>query len=40
MLADEAGLDLLLAAGAARAREIASRTMTTVRDRVGFLPPG
>ena len=40
MLADEAGLDRLLAAGAARAREIASRTMATVRDRVGFLPPG
>jgi tryptophanyl-tRNA synthetase len=40
LLADEAGLDRLLAAGAARAREIASRTMTTVRDRVGFLPPG
>ena len=30
----------LLAAGADRAREIASRTMVTVRDRVGFLPPG
>jgi tryptophanyl-tRNA synthetase len=40
MLADEAGLDRLLAAGADRAREIASRTMGTVRDRVGFLPPG
>ena len=40
MLADEAGLDRLLAAGAARAREIASRTMGTVRERVGFLPPG
>jgi tryptophanyl-tRNA synthetase len=40
MLADEAGLDRLLAAGAARAREIASRTMDTVRERVGFLPPG
>src|SRR5450755_852682 len=40
MLADEAGLDRLLAAGAARAREIAGRTMGTVRDRVGFLPPG
>ena len=40
MLADEAGLDRLLAAGAARAREIASRTMGVVRDRVGFLPPG
>ena len=40
MLADEAELDRLLAAGAARAREIASRTMGAVRDRVGFLPPG
>jgi tryptophanyl-tRNA synthetase len=40
MLADEAGLDRLLAAGAARARGIASQTMTAVRDRVGFLPPG
>ena len=40
MLADEAGLDRLLAAGAARAREIARRTMGVVRDRVGFLPPG
>jgi tryptophanyl-tRNA synthetase len=40
MLADEAGLDRLLAAGADRAREIASRTMGIVRDRVGFLPPG
>jgi tryptophanyl-tRNA synthetase len=40
MLADEAGLDRLLAAGAARAREIASQTMGAVRERVGFLPPG
>jgi tryptophanyl-tRNA synthetase len=40
MLADETGLDRLLAAGAARAREIASRTMGVVRERVGFLPPG
>jgi tryptophanyl-tRNA synthetase len=40
MLADEGALDRLLAAGAARAREIASRTMGVVRERVGFLPPG
>jgi tryptophanyl-tRNA synthetase len=40
MLADEAELDRLLAAGAARARKIASQTMAAVRDRVGFLPPG
>jgi len=37
MLADEAELDRLLAAGAARARAIASQTMAAVRDRVGFL---
>lgn len=40
MLADEAGLDRLLAVGAARARKIASQTMAAVRDRVGFLLPG
>ena len=40
LLADEAGLDRLLAAGAARAHEIASQTMAAVRDRVGFLAPG
>ena len=40
MLADEAGLDRLLAAGAARAREIAGPTMAAVRERIGFLPPG
>jgi tryptophanyl-tRNA synthetase len=40
MLADEAGLDRLLAAGAARARKIASQTMAAVRERVGFLTPG
>jgi tryptophanyl-tRNA synthetase len=40
MLADEAGLDRLLTAGAARAREIASQTMAAVRERVGFLLPG
>jgi tryptophanyl-tRNA synthetase len=38
MLADEAELDRLLADGAARARQVASTTMSTVRDRVGFLP--
>jgi tryptophanyl-tRNA synthetase len=38
MLADEAELDRLLAHGAARARKVASQTMETVRDRVGFLP--
>src|SRR6266581_1769288 len=36
MLADEAGLDRLLAAGAARARKIASQTMESVRERVGL----
>jgi tryptophanyl-tRNA synthetase len=38
LLADEAGLDRLLAAGAAKARVIAAATMARVRDRVGFLP--
>jgi tryptophanyl-tRNA synthetase len=38
MLADEPHLDRLLAHGAARARQVASQTMATVRDRVGFLP--
>jgi len=37
-LADEAELDRLLAAGAVRAREVATSTMTQVRDRMGFLP--
>jgi tryptophanyl-tRNA synthetase len=40
LLADEAGLDKLLAAGAARAREVASGTMAGVRELAGFLPPG
>jgi tryptophanyl-tRNA synthetase len=40
LLADEAGLDKLLAAGAARAREVAGGTMASVRDLTGFLPPG
>jgi len=39
LLANEAELDSLLAAGAARARTLASGTMARVRDRVGFLPP-
>jgi tryptophanyl-tRNA synthetase len=38
-LADEAELDRLLAAGAARAREVAGQTMVTVRDRIGLLQP-
>jgi tryptophanyl-tRNA synthetase len=37
LLADEAQLDRMLAVGADRAREVARRTMATVRDRVGFL---
>ena len=39
ILADEAGLDRVLARGAARAREVAGQTMTTVRDRLGLLRP-
>ena len=38
LLADEAGLDRLLAAGAAKAHVIAAATMARVRDSVGFLP--
>jgi tryptophanyl-tRNA synthetase len=37
ILADEAGLDRLLAHGAARAQRVAGPTMDTVRDRIGFL---
>jgi tryptophanyl-tRNA synthetase len=37
MLADEEQLNRLLAHGAARARKVASATMATVRDRMGFL---
>jgi tryptophanyl-tRNA synthetase len=37
LLADEAGLDRLLATGAAKAHAIAAATMARVRDRVGFL---
>ncbi|MGO8979124.1 MAG: tryptophan--tRNA ligase [Streptosporangiaceae bacterium] len=39
LLASETELDQLLAAGAARARELARPTMATVADRVGFLQP-
>ncbi|MGY1652674.1 tryptophan--tRNA ligase [Geodermatophilus sp. SYSU D01119] len=39
LLDDRAELERLLARGAARAREVASATVATVYDRVGFLPP-
>ena len=39
ILADEGELDRMLADGATRAREVASATMSVVRERVGFLPP-
>jgi tryptophanyl-tRNA synthetase len=39
ILADEPGLDRLLAEGAARARRVAAQTMATVRTRIGLLPP-
>jgi tryptophanyl-tRNA synthetase len=39
LVADEAGLDEVLADGAARAGEVAARTMADVRDRVGLLRP-
>ncbi|WP_415974166.1 tryptophan--tRNA ligase [Rhodococcus sp. 077-4] len=39
-MADVAELDRILAAGADRARDVASRTLAQVYDRVGFLPPG
>ncbi|HIW96357.1 MAG TPA: tryptophan--tRNA ligase [Candidatus Corynebacterium gallistercoris] len=37
-MADKAELERILATGAARAREIASRTLAQVYDRVGFMP--
>jgi tryptophanyl-tRNA synthetase len=37
---DPAELERLMAAGAAKAREVASRTVATVYDRVGFVPAG
>ena len=38
ILADEPGLDRILAHGAARARRVAAQTMTVVRERIGLLP--
>jgi tryptophanyl-tRNA synthetase len=38
LLDDRAELDAVLTRGAARAREVASRTLADVYDRVGFLP--
>ncbi len=40
LLADEPGLDRLLAHGAERARPVARQTMAAVTERVGLLPPG
>ena len=40
LLEDPAELDRILAAGAQRARAVASTTLATVMDRVGFLPAG
>ena len=37
-LDDPAELDKILAAGASRAREVASRTLASAYDRIGFLP--
>ena len=39
ILADEAGLDRVLARGAAHAHQVARQTMTAVRDRMGLLKP-
>jgi tryptophanyl-tRNA synthetase len=39
LLDDRAELDRVLARGAERAREVASQTLATVYDRVGFVPP-
>ena len=41
LLDDRAELDRVLADGAARAREVAGRTLETAYDRIGFVPaPG
>jgi len=37
---DPAELDRLMASGAAKAREVASATLATVYDRIGFVPAG
>jgi tryptophanyl-tRNA synthetase len=39
LLADKAELDRLLARGASRANELAEKTLATVHERVGFIPP-
>jgi tryptophanyl-tRNA synthetase len=39
LLTDTAALDDILAAGAARARELAEKTLTEVYDRIGFVRP-
>ena len=39
LVEDPAGLDAVLARGAARAREVAASTMHQVRDRIGLLAP-
>ena len=39
LLDDRAELERVLAAGAARAREVAAQTVRDAYDRVGFLPP-
>jgi tryptophanyl-tRNA synthetase len=39
ILADEAGLDRVLARGAVQARQVAGQTMAAVRDRIGLLKP-
>jgi tryptophanyl-tRNA synthetase len=39
LLGDRAELERILAAGAARAREVAGATVAAVYDRAGFLPP-
>ncbi|WP_104526374.1 tryptophan--tRNA ligase [Blastococcus atacamensis] len=39
LLDDRAELERILAAGAARARDVAARTVADVYERVGFLPP-
>ena len=39
LLDDPAELERVLASGAARAREVADRTVADVYDRVGFLTP-
>ena len=39
LMADPSQVESVLSAGAARAREVARTTMTTVRDRIGLLAP-